>query len=211
MSKYVNIAFLEKADPQDPVWALNGSSESELAQPGEVHVGIPKINGSKVDDLHLPQSWLPVCLTDQIPRPQLLASSEFRTAVTNRLVVLITAEFAEEISEQEGAEEERERLLELRRTVREATASRTIADSGAEVISTSEITDRQTEINAAKSDELDASFVLFANNLHSKSDIECLNLIRGRGKFSGRELKHLLKELKDKPKTIEFISSRMKK
>jgi hypothetical protein len=209
MNKYVNVASLEQGNQQEPIWALNGSSESDIGQPGEIHVGIPKVNGSKIDDLYLPQTWLPTCLTDQIPRGQLLASSEFRGAVNNRLVVLISAEFAAEIQAQDGADEERQRLNELRRAVREATSSRSITESGAEVISTSEIQDRGVETSA--STELDSGFVLFANNLETKSDVEALNLIRSRGKFSGRELRHLLKELKDKPKVVAFINSRLEK
>jgi hypothetical protein len=210
MSKYLTISDLEQGDQQHPIWALNGSSESEINQPGEVHVGIPKINGSKIDDLHLPQTWLPTCLTDQIPRPQLLASSEFRNAVNNRLVVLISTEFAKEIQDQDGVTEERERLMEMRRNVRESTASRSIAQSGAEIISTSEIQDamRDPGQEEASANDLSPGFVMFTNNLESKSDIETLNLVRGRGKFTGKELDHLVASLHDKPKTTEFINEK---
>lgn len=207
-SKYQTISELEQGDPKDPIWALNGSGESELAQPGDVHVGIPKINGSKIDNLHLAQTWLPICLTDQIPRAQLLAASEFRNAVNNKLLILVTPEFAKEVLNQDGADEEVERLQEMKRHVREATAHRSIADSGAEVISTQEISDPKETV---ASTELDPGFIMFTNNLETKSDIEALNLIRGRGKFSGRELKHLLKELHDKPKVKEFIKSKLSK
>lgn len=212
MSKYVTVSSLEQGDQKDPIWVLNGSSESELGQPGEVHVGIPKVNGTKIDDLYIPQTWLPICVTDQIPRPQLLASSEFRTAVNNKLLILVSPTFAAEILEQDGVEEERDRLSEMRRAVREATASRSISDSGAEVISTSEIQDNRDEVVAeAKGDELDAGFLMFANTLDEKTDIEALNLIRGRGKFTSREVRHLLKSLRDKPKVEAFFRSKMVK
>ena len=210
-NKYVNVSSLEQGDQKDPIWALNGSAESELGQPGEVHVGIPKVNGSKIDDLYIAQTWLPTCLTDQIPRPQLLASSEFRMAVNNKLIVLISADFAAEILEQDGATEEKERLTEMRRAVREATASRSISDSGAEVISTSEIQDNREAASESKSDELDSGFVMFANTLEDKTDVEALNLIRGRGKFTSREVRHLLKNLTDKPKVEAFFRSKMVK
>ena len=206
MSKFLTISELEQGDQSHPIWALNGSSESEANQPGEVHVGIPKINGTKVDDLHLPQTWLPVCLTDQIPRAQLLASSEFRNAVNNRLVVLISKEFSQEILQQDGVDEERQRLLDMSQSVRNATQSRTISQSGAEVVSTTELANASRDTpDQADPNELAPSFVMFANTLSDKTDIEALNLIRGRGKFTGKELDHLVSALVDKPKTIEFI------
>lgn len=209
MSKYLKISDLEQGDQQQPIWALNGSSESEINQPGEVHVGIPKINGTKIDDLHLHQTWLPTCLTDQIPRAQLLASSEFRNAVNNRLVVLISPEFAAEIQDQDGVAEERDRLMEMKRNVREATSSRSISQSGAEIISTSELNDVGRDAETEEAPEaLSPGFVMFANNLESKSDIETLNLIRGRGKFTGKELDHLVKSMHDKPKTTSFINEK---
>ena len=208
MSKFVKISDLEQGDQRDPIWALNGSSESEVGAAGEVHVGIPKVNGNKTDDLYLPQTWLPINLTDQIPRGQLLVSSEFRNAVTTGLVVLISAEFAAELEQGEGVTEERQRLNDLKRHVREATAHRSITDSGAEVVSTSEITDRPTTETAAG--ELDSNFVMFANMLDTKTDIEALNLVKSRGKLLGKELRHLIRELKDKPKTVSFIRAKLK-
>jgi hypothetical protein len=206
MSKFVTISSLEQGEQTQPIWALNGSAESEANQPGEVHVGIPKVNGTKVDDLYLPQTWLPICLTDQIPRAQLLASSEFRNAVNNRLVILISTEFADEISQQDGVDEERVRLQDLTRAVKDATQSRSISQSGAEIISTNDLSEASRDQGeAADPDALSASFVMFANTLTDKTDIEALNLIRGRGKFTGKELNHLVTKLVDKPKTVAFI------
>lgn len=206
--KYISVSDLEQGDQTQPIWALNGSADSEVGQPGEVHVGIPKINGSKIDDLHLPQTWLPTNLTDQIPRNQLLASSEFRNAVNNRVITLISPEFAKEILSQEGVAEERDRLMDMKRAVREATAARSIQQSGADVISTSELTEAAVEASQADPNELAPGFLMFAATLESKGDIEALNLIRARQKFTGRELDHLLSQLHDKPKTQAFIKER---
>ena len=209
MSKYVNISSLEQGDQQRPIWALNGSADSEIGQPGEVHVGIPKLNGNKVDNLYLPQTWLPTCLTDQIPRPQLLASSEFRNAVNNNLIVLISEPFADEIQQQEGVREERSRLAELRRTIREATSARSIQTSNADVVRAEDVMDGTT--TQEEPSALTPGFVMFANNLSSKTDIAALNLIRGRGNLSAAETKHLIKTLQDKPKSKEFLKAKRKK
>lgn len=204
MKKHTSISELEQGDSRQPIWAINGSADSEVGQPGNVHVGIPKLHGTKIDELFLPQSWLPVCLTDQIPRAQLLSASEFRNAVNNKLLILITPEFAAQVKAQEGANEEEERLKEMKRVVREATQARTISGSGAEIISTVEL-DQPKEVKA--STDLAPAFTMFANSLSVKTDIEAMNLIRGRGKSSVRELKYLVANLKDKPKTLKFMTS----
>lgn len=208
MKKHVTITELESGNQADPIWAINNSANSDVGQPGDVHCGIPKINGTKLDALYVPQSWLPVCLTDQIPRAQLLASSEFRNLVNSELVTLITKDYAAQISAQDGAVEEKERLNEMKRAVRAATQARTISGSGAEIISTQEMNSDEDEAPKGPK-ELDQAFIMFANNLTLKSDIEALNLIRGRGKFSGLEIKNLIKTLSDKPKVVAFLTARV--
>ncbi len=211
MKKYLSITEIEAQDLKTPIWALNGSAHSEVGQAGDVHVGIPKINGgTKIDALYLPQSWLPVCLTDQIPRAQLIASSEFRNAVNTKLLMPITQEYANQINSQEGAEEERTRLTQRRREVREATAARSITQSGAEIVNTTEISERGEE-QEAKSSEIDPGFIMFANTLRDKSDIEVINALRGRGKINRREIKHLTKLLSDKVKTVAFLQAKLSK
>jgi hypothetical protein len=208
MKKHLTIDELESDGSITQIWALNNSANSSVGQPGDVHCPIPKINGTKLDPLTIPQSWLPNCLTNQVPRAQLLAASEFRNLVNSELVVLITKEYAQQISQQDGATEELERLAAMKRAVKVATQARTIAGSGAEIISTAEIDD----VDAAPTTgpkELDQSFLMFAENLTLKGDIDALNLIRGRGKFTGAEFRHLKKTLHEKPKVVAFIQDRL--
>ncbi len=212
MKKFLTVVEVEFQDPREPIWALNGSFQSEIGQAGDVHVGIPKINGSKIDPLYLPQTFLPTCLTEQIPRPQLLAASEFRNAVASKMVLLITAEYAEALLQEEGVEEERERLAQLKRVVREATAARSIAQSGAEIVNTSEIIEHREADSATRSPkELDAGFIMLANTLKEKADIEVINALRGRGKITRQEINHLLTLLVDKPKTQAFLKGKLGK
>lgn len=211
MKKYLTVAEVEFQDDRMPIWALNGSFQSEIGQAGDVHVGIPKINGSKIDPLYLPQTFLPTCLTEQIPRAQLLAASEFRNAVASRMVLLITPEYAEALLQEEGVEEERERLAQLKRIVREATAARSIAQSGAEIVNTSEIIEHREAESARSPKELDAGFIMLANTFKDKEDIEIINALRGRGKITRQEINHLLTTLVGKPKTQAFLQAKLGK
>ncbi len=209
MKKFLTVSELETQPLNAPIWALNGSAESEVGQAGDVHVGIPKLQGSKVDPLYLPQTFLPQCLTDQIPRPQLLASSEFRNAINNRLIKLITPEFANAVLSEDGVDSERQRLDDLKRNVREATAARSITQPGAEIFNTAELSNRSADDEQPKATELSSAFTMFATSLTLKSDQDAVNLIRGRGKISRREVNHLLKTLTDKPKTRAMLKAKL--
>jgi len=204
----ITIASLEEGDHTKAIWALNGSANSAARQAGEVHIGIPKRNGTKVDDLFLPMTWLPIRITDQIPRAQLLESSEFRNAVNNGLLTLISDEKARAIMSEDGAADERERLSERAKQIRDATAARTIKDSGAEVVSVQELADasrNQDQAEERDPNALDAGFVMFVNAVKDLPDVDALNRIRGRQNFTRPEIQHMVKELKGKEKVVAFL------
>lgn len=210
MSKYLTVSELEQQEPNTPIWALNTSAESRVKHAGDIHIGIPKINGTKVDDLKIPQTWLPICLTDMIPRDQLMSSSEFRNAVNAKLIRIITADHAEQVEAQDGAFEERERMQEKERLVEETTAAKLVS-TGAEIIAVSDLTDvTRGEVVAADPSAhapspVDSSFKMFVAALQSLEDIEALNRIRGRGTFNRAEIKHMMTELKGKTKVTAFL------
>jgi len=205
----MTIAQLKAEDQSLPIWALNGSAMSAVGQAGDVHVPIPKINGTKVDALYLPQTFLPQCITDQIPRDQLLGSSEFLNAVNSLLVIPVTAAYAQLIMSRAGAKEETERLAAQKRHVREATAARTIQQGGAEIYSTSEIADAQERAVESTPKTLPVSFTMYAQSLTTKTDIEAMNSLRSRGVVRRAEVKHLIRVLHDKPKTLAMLQAKL--
>lgn len=210
MKKFLTITEIEQGDPKDPIWAINGSAQSDIGVAGEVHVGVPKINGTKVDNLTLPQTWLAQCITEVIPKPQLLSSSEFRNAINSGLVILVTPAYAEMINNQEGAAEERAALNDRKRQIRDATAARSITQSGAEIVNSAEITDRNDAASEVKASALSDAFMTFVTSLTPKSDIEVMNALRSRARMTRREVKYLIKNLADKPKTVQFLKDKLK-
>ncbi len=199
MKQYTTITEIEEQEDKSPIWALNSSAETLVSSAGELYIGVPKISGSRIDNLSVPQTWLPICLTDQIPRPQLLASTEFRTAVNSGLITLITKEYAASINEQQGADEERARLAEYKRAIADAVRATRLTDEAA---------DAQEEVTS----NFTQQFLMFAESLTLKSDTEALNAIRTRAKFTADEVNHILKHsLVDKPNTETFLRSQLNK
>ena len=216
MAKVIEISDLEGKHANEPIWVLNSSANSDAGQAGEIHIGIPKQNGTKIDPLFIPQTWLPVEVTKQIPREQLLASSEFRQSINKGLLTLIDAASAKEILAQDGAKEETVRLDELRRHIRQAGAAKTLTSSPSEITmvtgSDAEKTGQAPAgVESANGSGLTPGFAMFAERLKEMDDINALNAIRSRRRFSRKELVHLKANLPDKPKTLKAINSQLTK
>lgn len=219
MAKQLSLSDLERQVSTDPIFVLNTSANSDVAQAGEVLIGIPKIGGGKIDPLFIPQTWLPVEVTKQIPRAQLLASSEFRHAVSNNLITPIDEASASKITRQDGAKEERKRLEELRRHIREAGAARTISSSGATVtmVGTPGFDDDEEEGSKPEAEAkepksvISPNFAMFVDKVKTLNDIQALNEIRNRKRFSRKELEYLKANLADKPKSQGAVAKQIGK
>lgn len=197
--KRYTVSEIENQPTNQALWALNGSANVN-SQPGDIVIGVPKLNGARADTLFLPSTWLPINLTDQMSRAQMLASSEFRKAVNSGLVELISEEDAKRMLNDDGATEEKERLNEQARRVKETMAGRGVHHDDVALTS-----DRDGNAEATDPNELDPGFVIFFDSVATRPDIEALNAIRTRARFQRRELQHMLNTLVDKPKCQEFL------
>lgn len=205
---------IEEQKPTEPIWGLNNANKSEIAEKGDLLIGIPKLNGSKVDYLKVDSTWLPIEFTRQIPRAQLLASSEFRQAHQRELFIIISNEDAQRLLKREGAAEALAELAAHSRHVRRAGAARTISDANVSVTNTesgndnSDGVERPTNVpigGLERINGVDAHFKLWADRLEGLSDIQALNEIRSR-RIKKREAKYLLKNLSGKPTCIKQLT-----
>lgn len=224
--KQLSVADLEMQGPTEQIWALNSSAESVIGSAGEVLLYIPRINGGQSDALFIPQTWLPVNLTSEISRTQLLASSEIRQAVNKNLITLISSDTAKRLMQQEGAKEERARLTAERNHIRSISGARTISDSKAEIVRS----DGQSEDDEAERDEdfvsvatlasggvdnvedgITPSFKMWTDKINGQSDGEALNALRSRSKFTRKELRFIVKHLENHPRTVAAITAKLGK
>lgn len=90
-----------------PVWVLNKSHGKER---GPVIFNCPKTNGSGVDAVYVPNTFVPINLIELITWERLVESVPFRQAVSRGLLHIIDDMEAQEILAMDGAEEELERL-----------------------------------------------------------------------------------------------------
>jgi hypothetical protein len=194
-----------------PLWVLNNAANTKRKLRGNVHISIPAVNGKGEDGLTIEHTWLPIDAAAFIPRPRLLQATQFRRAVIEGLIKIISRDDAERLLMQDGAYEERERLDSLKDIVTNATKQRGIKaemtvvggdnddDNEAEAV---EMFNDENVAKAAKrgiendEDGLQPSFKMLADRWAEESDMSVLNAMRARGKFTPGELRYMKSILK---------------
>lgn len=210
-----------------PLWVVNTADKSKWKLRGDVSISVPSLHGNKDDGVVIKHSWLPVDVAQYIPRDRLLQATQFRRAVIEGLITVISRDDAERLLSQDGAFEERLRIDQRELDVRETAKPRKISDSNVEMTVTGMKDDDEEptvemfgeESVAAQAkrgveaddDGLMPSFKMFADRLVDESDASVINALRARGRFTRRELRYLAKTLNNHPKALKQINARLQK
>jgi hypothetical protein len=211
-----------------PLWVLNNAANTKRKLRGNVHISIPAVNGKGEDGLTVEHTWLPIDAASFIPRQRLLQATQFRRAVIEGLIKVISRDDAERLLMQDGAYEERERLDGLKDIVtnatkqRKITAEMTVVGGDNDEDDESDAVEMFAEENLAKAakrgiendeDGLQPSFKMQAERWVEESDMSVLNAMRARGKFTPGELRFLKSILKKDvhAQTIARIEAGLKK
>ena len=80
-------------------------------RPEPRNLGVLRRNGVGSDPLRIPKTFIPIDLTLQVPRTQIMESADFRRTVGGGLVKIVTPEYAELILNTEEGRAEQERTL----------------------------------------------------------------------------------------------------
>lgn len=232
--KFLTVSELEEQGLKGSVWVLNTAATSDHELRGNVIVSIPRLNGPGGDPLKIQESWLPFDASSKFPRERLLESSEFRSAINSGLLSIVDAKQAQKILEREGAREERKRLLDSERHVKQAGTARTISDSNVDMyipnsrggkdrddddqgLKVDVYGEDSEEVNVAKAalagvedeDGFKPSFLMFVEKIKGENDIAALNAIRTRSKFTRKELRYIRDELRNHPKATAAVKARI--
>lgn len=234
--KTLTINDIRHFDNTQSVWVLN-TTNSAPSMRRNINPDTGKFKQERADVLFtvssvaahgeqetivVPQSFLPMNLTDYVSVRDLLECRSFLRAVREGLLTIIDEESADDLFNTEGAAEERKRLNERKEQLRMIGSARPIANT--EVVNVSNPSDNETpigkksevravrEIPEVEEDQFDATFVANVLLWVQMEDLAALNAMKAAGRFSRKELKYILSKLDPKlhPTTISHIKSVLK-
>ena len=231
--KTLSISDIRKFDSTKSVWVINTTSSSPSMRRNKnpetgkwkqeradvvLTINSATIHGER-ETVVVPQSFLPVDLTEYVSIRDILECRAFLRSVREGLLTIIDDESADELFNTEGASEERARLQEKQQRLREIGAAKGITNT--EVVNVSNPTDNEykkaevkavTELPEIEEDQFDATFVANVLLWAQMDDLSALNGMKAAGRFSRKELKYILSKLNPKihQTTINHIKSVLK-
>ena len=231
--KSVSLNELREYPASRSVWVLNTTTSSPTMQRNidpetgkwkqeraDVVIQVNSAVGDERETVVIPQSFLPVDVTEYASLRDLLESGSFRKALREGLITVIDEDSADELFNAPGADVERKRLREQEIKIRNLSAARAITKT--EVINVSNPSENDNhvpysevhpvhEIPHTEEDDFDPSFVANVMRWSQMDSISVLNEMRVSGKFSRRELSYVMSKLdpvKQKD-VIEHIKSKI--
>jgi len=108
IDKYTTLEALEKEE-KGPVYVINNLKG---AFKGMVIIPIARRSGNGQDVVRIPPTFIPVDLTMQVSKSQLMDSTEFRRTVGKKLVILVNPEYARRLLATADAQEEARQVSE---------------------------------------------------------------------------------------------------
>lgn len=148
MNNVTPLSIRDLNDSKDfDVWVLNNFSGDAR---GDIYIDVAKQSGQGTDLIMIPNTFVPVNLSDQVSKKQLIKSSDFRRAINSRYVLLISDKDAADKLAEDGAQEEADRVRGLISGKNEAGAAAINSMVGKVVTDENGMTSVDTEIEEDK-------------------------------------------------------------
>lgn len=232
--KAVSINELRAYSPSQSVWVLNTTTSSPTMQRNidpetgkwkqeraDVVIQVNSAVAGEREVVVIPQSFLPIDVTEYASLKELLDCSSFRKALREGLITVIDEDSADELFNSPGADRERKRLREQEDKIRNLSAARSITRT--EVLNVSNPSENENrvppraevrpvhEIPHTEEDDFDPTFVANVLRWSQMDSISVLNEMRASGRFSKRELQYVMSKLDpvNQKDVIAHIKSRI--
>lgn len=204
VKKFMTIEQLEETD-KGAVYVINATS-GELG--GNLLFSVPKLNGNGQDLIRVPKTFIPIDLSMQVSRKQLLDSSEFRTTVHKGLIKISSPQYAKALLESEDGKAEQQRIQNEMRAARMVVENAVVQDTSEDDY----IEVKQVEKEAKASAEKDTKTVsiklqtLCANAKHEEwTQIKITTALRNYGDLSKKDISFVSKQFKDSPRIRKYL------
>jgi hypothetical protein len=194
-----------KLPDTDRLWVKNTTESSEETDgfPGEIFINVKDENDMVV--VRVSNTWLPQDLAEQASRKAILNSQSFRKAYTNKMIEIITEDYAEELNLRPEADRARAELANEKRKVKEVVnESRRKISTNQSEISMDGVDDEEEEVEG-----VDASFKQRVNQYNSMPEEEAKLLVRSLRKLSLEKARYMAKHIKH-PSVAAFIKRKLR-
>lgn len=218
--KWTTLAELEQKSI-GPVWVMNTSEKSGDA--AQILISVPKVNGTGVDVVRIPRTFIPIDLTMQVPRAQLLNAAEFRKTLQKGLINLASEPYAKALLSTSDGKAEQRRIENALMQAQVAADNATVASGDSEDDDYFDPNNMEEENAASKAaqtkkteekvqrdaqPEVNLKLQNLANTAleqkHSEQQIR--SAIRNYGKkMNNEEFKFLASKFKSKEKVIALL------
>ena len=206
VKKFMTLGELEDSGRQGPVWVMNMTQEPV---PGKVHFAVPKKNGQGYDGVRVPLTFIPIDLTGQVPKSQLMESNEFRQTVTKGLVRPVTREYAEILLATPDGRAEAARVQQEMMAVNatlESVQNSEQTEEEAEFMSKEEIEDEAQQKSKTRKEVSIKLKTIVANLEHEKaSQVEIVTKLRNYGNLTLSDVAFLAKKFGTLPRVKKFL------
>jgi len=201
IQKYLTTQQAIEIDPKAPLYVINISEESDLTDNMAGDVYLSARSDGDIIPIKVSKTWLPVEVTAMAPREAVLKSRHFLNAVNNGLIKIITAEYAEQLSNSKGAEEERQRLEALGARMRAATSNRRVVPEkeAATMLDTS----------SAETRDVSIQFKTKVSSMNEMSEKEALVELRGMRRLSEDKALYMIENLTSHPRIVRWLKDKL--
>lgn len=218
--KFTTLAALEESD-KGRVWALNTSEQ--VGQRGLVIFTVPKPNGTGGDLVRVLKSFVPMDLTQQVPKNQLMNSAEFRSTIGKGLLRLCTEEYANALLTSEDGREEARRIEHQLRASRMAEETGGVSNtdedetfdpknpSGATKEALQEEREARTQRDLSHEVNMRVQTLTADAENENWSAVQIVNALRNHGTFTIVDLRFLKSKFSNKPKVVAFVTDAAEK
>jgi hypothetical protein len=216
IKKYTTIEELENSTI-GPIYVLNETAgETE----GRIIINIPKTNGNGNDLLRIAKTFIPIDVSMQVQRMQVLGSSEFRKAVNKGLIKLVSKEYAQLLLDQPDAKEEAKRVIADENKAKAILQKAGVVqekedDEDDGYIDTADIKSdlrkksdkKKTESKAKPSPKVETIAITAKNN--GSKGVEIVAKLKNVRTMTTADLSFLSKEFSEKPVVIKYLRTRL--
>lgn len=188
MSKVISMTLQEigKQEVYDNVWVLNTTEGEDR---GQVFFTVANAQGTREDNVVVPITWVPLNLTAQVTRAQLLDSASFRRALSVGFLAVISDDEAKKLLEKSGGSEEARRVQQemVGRASEDAKSGMGNNDAKPAAVSN----------GATSAPEISVPVSMFIEAMDTVTDAEALNSYRTLGRLKLPEMRAILRKAKD--------------